>query len=142
MSTWKTLPRQQISNDYLWELTRNSNSFLVSNQGATFSRDPLNLSGLNLKRDSGIANTAALGINTTYSTKKVNYKKVKKVENKVLRFNLNVRTRAALPKARCTALKVVGKEVVAPTTNNCVYSTSERLTARAVVKVNIVVINF
>jgi len=128
-TTFKTLPRSQVSNDYLWELTRNHTSYLVKSQGLRLSRDPLNLSGLNTKRDSGVANTGALGISTVTVNKKVNQKKVKR-NAPVVKFTLAVKTRRVLPKKRCVALNKSN-----PVTNNLVYSESANLSTRSVAKV-------
>ena len=54
--------RQQVSNDLLWGITQNYTSYLFKNNGTTFSRDPLNLSGLNTRRDNGVCANAAIGI--------------------------------------------------------------------------------
>lgn len=128
---FKSLPRCQVSNDLLWEMTRNYSSYLVRGPGLVLSRDPLNLTGLNTKRDSGF-NNGAIGISTEVVNKKVSQKKVKKTAG-VVKFNLAVRTRRALPKKKCTQLK--GE----PTSNNLVYSNSRRLTARSVAKVIILI---
>lgn len=125
-------PRCQVSNDLIWEMTRNSSCFLVrndSNNGAAFSRDPLNLTGLNSKRDSGLSGSGAFGITTETVNRKVIHKKVKKTAP-VLKFRLTVKTRRLLPKKRCVQIKDE------PTNNNTLYSNSSRLTARSVAKVN------
>ena len=128
--TCTTFPRCQVSNDYLWELTRNHSSYLVKarDRNLTLSTDPLNLTGLNTKRDSGIANSSAIGISAETVSRKVVHKKVKKVAP-VVKFRLLVKTRRMLPKKRCVALKAN------PTTNNLVYSEDGRLTTRSIVKV-------
>jgi len=124
-----TLPRCQVSNDFLWELTRNNTSYIVQSRGLKLSRDPLNLTGLNTKRDSGIAGCGAIGISTEVVNRKVIHKKVKKVAP-VVKFRLSVKTRRLLPKKRCLQLKDD------PVSNNLHYSESKRLTARSVAKVN------
>jgi large subunit ribosomal protein L28e len=128
-STWKTLPLEQVTSDALWELTQNYNCYLVKSQGATFSRDPLNLSGLNTKRDSGVANTRAIGIGFEAVDKKVTFKKAKKTA-KVIRFSLKIKTHKALPKSRLVALPA--KAV--PLHNNTVYSDRRRVTLRSIAK--------
>jgi hypothetical protein len=130
MSSWKTLPNEQSSGDFLWELTRNYSSYLVKSQGAVLSRDPLNLSGLNTKRDSGIANSQAIGLGITTVEKKVQVSKDKKAKKKanVVRVSLRVKTHRRLPKNRLNALKA------APHSNNTVYGQSNPLTVRAVAK--------
>ncbi len=128
-STWKTLPLQQTSDDTLWELTRNWNCYLVGDHHTQFSRDPLNLTGLNTKRDSGLANTHALGINYEITERRVREKKAKK-KARVVRFTLNIKTRRQLPKRRCVALP----ENQVPLHNNTVFSSRRRITARAIVK--------
>lgn len=128
-SAWKTLPLQQTSDDLTWELTRNYNCYLISNQGVTFSRDPLNLTGMNTKRDSGLANTHALGVSYEAVDRKVKEKKAKK-KAKVIRFSLNIKTKRQLPKKRLAALP----SKTLPLHNNAVYSARRRITARAIVK--------
>jgi hypothetical protein len=127
---WKTLPYQQVSDDTLWDLTRNWNCYLVHNHGLTLSKDPLNLTGLNLKRDSGLANTKALGVDFEASDRKVREKKAKK-KAKVVRFTLRIKTRRQLPKAKLAALPA--KQAV-PQNNNLVFSERRRVPARAIVK--------
>ena len=133
-STWKTLPYQQVSDDTIWDLTINWNCYLIHNQGLTLSKDPLNLTGLNLKRDSGLANTKALGVDFEATDRKVREKKAKK-NAKVVRFTLRVKTKRQLPKKRLVALPVnpVTKLAV-PQNNNLVYSERRRVPARAIVK--------
>lgn len=128
-SAWKTLPLQQASDDTLWELTRNWNCYLVHNQGLTLSRDPMNLTGLNTKRDSGLANIHAIGIGYEATERKVKEKKAKK-KAKVVRFSLRIRTHRALPKKKTVALPAKSL----PLHNNTVYSERRRITARAIVK--------
>jgi hypothetical protein len=127
---WKTLPYQQVSDDTIWDLTRRWNCYLVQNHGLTLSRDPLNLTGLNLKRDSGLANTKALGVDTEVSERKVREKKAKK-KARVVRFTLRVKTRRQLPKRRLVALPAKATE---PQSNNLVFSERRRVPARAIVK--------
>ena len=127
---WKTLPYQQVSDDTIWDLTRNWNCYLVHNQGLTLSRDPLNLTGLNLKRDSGLANTKALGVDFEATDRKVREKKAKK-KAKVVKFTLRIKTRRQLPKRRLVALP---QKQAVPLTNNLVFSERRRVSARAVVK--------
>ena len=59
---WKELPPCQVSDALLWEATKNYTSFITKNNGLTLSTDPLNLSGKNTKKDSGIASQRALGV--------------------------------------------------------------------------------
>ena len=134
-STWKTLPLEQSSSDFLWELTRNYNSYLVRSQGVVLSRDPLNLTGLNTKRDSGIANTSAIGLGLASVNRKVKEKKEKKAKKQasVVRVNLRIKTKRLLPKKRLVQLKV-DKKHFSPTSNNLVYGEARGLTLRAVVK--------
>ena len=75
---WKDLPGCQVTEDSLWELTKDYSSYLNHNHGLTISTDPLNLSGLNYKRDSGIAVPHALGISTEVKERNVKEKKNKK----------------------------------------------------------------
>ena len=75
---WKDMLGVQVTEDSLWELTKDYNSYLNHNNGLTISTDPLNLSGLNTKRDSGIAAPRALGISTEIREKNVKEKKAKK----------------------------------------------------------------
>lgn len=121
---FKTLPRNQVSDDLLWAITGNNNCFLRKNQGVTFSLDPCNLSGLNLKRDSGISSQEGIGIQIDIAERKA-----KKKPAKVVRFNLNLRTRRQLGKGKLVALKQN------PTSNNSTFSTQKRLTVRSIVKV-------
>lgn len=129
VKAWKVLPHQQASDDAIWELTRNWNSFLFSNHGLTLSRDPLNLTGLNTKRDSGLANTHAIGVGIDVNDRKVKEKKAKK-KAKVVRFSLRLRTKRSLPKKRLVALAAKAL----PQNNNVVYSSRRRITLRAVAK--------
>ncbi|KAJ5783678.1 uncharacterized protein N7518_009355 [Penicillium psychrosexuale] len=57
-----------ISNDLIWEITRNQNSFLVnrnSGGGSQFSRDPLNLLNKHSYKYAGYSNTKAVGVQPT-----------------------------------------------------------------------------
>ena len=125
---WKTLPYSQVSDDTIWEMTRNWNCCL------TLSRDPLNLTDLNLRRDSGLANSKALGVGYETTERKVREKKAKK-NAKVVRFTLRIKTKRQLPKRRLVALPVnpVTKTAV-PQNNNLVFSERKRFAARAIVK--------
>jgi len=96
MKGWKTLPNEQASGDFVWELTRDYNCYLVKNTGLVLSRDPLNLSGFNLKRDSGLAATQAIGVQLTHVKGKWKEHKVKKT-GQVAKFNLNVKTKKMNP---------------------------------------------
>lgn len=125
---WKNSTNNQVSSDLLWALTRNYNSYLVKNHGLTLSRDPLNLSGLNLQRDSGIAHPKAIGITFNSKQGTVKEKKAKKKAD-IVRLGFNVKTKRVLPKNRLTQTKEN-----AALTNNTVYTGNQRVTARAVVK--------
>jgi hypothetical protein len=130
-TTWKTLPAEQVTSDALWELTQNWNCFLIKSQATTFSRDPLNLSGLNTKRDSGISNTRAIGIGFETIEKKVPVKNMKvKKTVKVIRFALKIKTRKNLPKNRLAALP----EKAVPLHNNTVFADRRRVTLRSIAK--------
>lgn len=124
---WITLKNEQASPDALWEITRNYSCYLVKAQGLTLSRDPMNLSGLNLKRDSGIANSKAIGVGIDAHDRKVREKRAKK-KARVVRFSFKIKTRKNIPQSRLVALK--GE----PTSNNTLYSERRRITARAIVK--------
>ncbi|KAJ5202407.1 hypothetical protein N7449_004486 [Penicillium cf. viridicatum] len=57
-----------ISNDLVWQITRNQNSFLVnrnSGGGFRFSRDPLNLLNKHSYKYAGYANNKAVGVQAT-----------------------------------------------------------------------------
>ena len=97
---FKNLPRCQVSDDLLWGINKNNNCFIRKSQGQTFSLDPCNLSGINLKRDSGITSQEGLGITINKSLRTVKVKKAKTQAN-VMRFNLNVRSRRQLNKNKC-----------------------------------------
>ena len=124
---WKELPPCQVSDALLWEATKNYTSFLTKNNGLTLSTDPLNLTGKNTKKDSGVCATRALGIEFDTVEKKVKVKKAKK-KAPVLRFSLNVKTKKVIPKKKCVELKEE------PTTNHCVYSSTRNVPIRALVK--------
>ncbi|KAK9239104.1 ribosomal L28e/Mak16 [Lipomyces kononenkoae] len=54
-----------ISNDLIWELTRDNSAYLVkrkSGAGVQFSREPLNLTGKHTYVQSGLANSKAAGV--------------------------------------------------------------------------------
>ncbi|KAJ5598266.1 hypothetical protein N7537_008350 [Penicillium hordei] len=57
-----------ISNDLVWQITRNQNSFLVNRNSAggfQFSRDPLNLLNKHSYKYAGYANNKAVGVQAT-----------------------------------------------------------------------------
>lgn len=127
---FKSLPRNQVSDDLLWGINKSNNAFLRKSFGATFSVDPCNLSGLNLKRDSGVTSQEGIGITINIKDRRVKEKKAKKTAP-VVRFDLNLRTRRQLKKNRLVALP----DKKEPTTNNSAISSQRGITARAVVKV-------
>ena len=88
---WKDLAGSQISEDSLWEMTKNYTSYLTNNHDLTLSTDPLNLTGLNTKRDSGVAAVHAFGIASSAKERTVKEKKVKK-KAQVVRLTLNIKT--------------------------------------------------
>ena len=49
---WKELPAAQVSDSLLWEATKRYTSYITKNNGLTLSLDPMNLTGLNTKKDS------------------------------------------------------------------------------------------
>jgi len=51
-----------MSSSLLWELTKKNNCFLKSGNELTFSKDPLNLSGKNCFRYSGLVNKKAINV--------------------------------------------------------------------------------
>ncbi|KAJ5966029.1 60S ribosomal protein L28 [Penicillium waksmanii] len=60
--------RTNVSNDLVWQITRNQNSYLVRRNtggGSQFSRDPLNLVNKHSFKYSGFANTKAIGVQAT-----------------------------------------------------------------------------
>ena len=124
---WKDLPGCQVTEDSLWELTKDYSSYLNHNHGLTISTDPLNLSGLNTKRDSGVAAPRALGIVTVTKERNVKQKKAKK-KAPVVRINFNIKTKRQLPKNKLVELNAP------PVENNLVYSTRKNITVRAAVK--------
>ena len=125
---WKELPAAQVSDELLWEVTKNYTSYITKNNGLTLSLDPLNLTGKNTKKDSGIAPSRALGIDYDISERNIKYKK-KKEKRPVMRFNLNIKTKRLIPKKKCVELKEAE-----PTTNHCIYSSRKNITIRAIVK--------
>lgn len=105
MKGWKTLPNEQASGDLIWEYTKENNCYLLKNTGLILSRDPMNLSGFNLKRDSGLASTQAIGIQLTYVKGNWKENKVKKT-GQVAKFNLNIKTKKMNPRS---VLRPIGK---------------------------------
>ena len=129
MSPFKTLPREQVSNDLLWGLTRRNNAFLFTSMGEIFSHDPTNLTGLNLKKYSGLASDRAIGLNTHEVTKKLHSKKHGHRTVSVLRTVVSVKSASRpLPKERLVKLKGL------PRSNNLVYSSWRSLSVRQAVK--------
>ena len=124
---WKDLAGSQISEDSLWEMTKNYTSYLTNNHDLTLSTDPLNLTGLNTKRDSGVAAVHAFGIACSAKERTVKEKKVKK-KAQVVRLTLNIKTKRQLPKAKLVELKAK------PTSNNLVYSQHAEISVRAAIK--------
>ena len=124
---WKELPQCQVSDALLWEATKNYTSYITKSNGIVLSTDPLNLTGKNTKKDSGVAPVRALGVDYNIEDKTVKVKKAKK-KIPVLRFNLNIKTKRVIPKKQCVELKEE------PTTNNCVYSSTRDVPVRALVK--------
>ena len=125
---WKELPAAQVSDSLLWEATKRYTSYITKNNGLTLSLDPMNLTGLNTKKDSGIASVRALGIEYDISERNVKYKK-KKEKRPVVRFSLNIKTKKLIPKKKCVELKDPE-----PSTNHCIYSQRNNITIRAIVK--------
>ena len=134
VGTLKSLPRSQVSDDLLWAINGNNNCFLRKSQGVTFSLDPTNLSGINLKRDSGITSQEGIGITTNVAERKVKDKKIKK-RAFVTRFDLNLRSRKQLSKKKLVARPSKNNKVVEPTTNHTAITSQRDLTARAIYKV-------
>ncbi|CAG7941100.1 unnamed protein product [Penicillium nalgiovense] len=67
-----------ISNDLVWQITRNQNAFLVnrnSGGGFQFSRDPLNLLNKHSYKYAGYANNKAVGVQATENGVAVTTKK-------------------------------------------------------------------
>ena len=125
---WKELPAAQVSDSLLWEATKRYTSYITKNNGLTLSLDPMNLTGLNTKKDSGVDSVRALGVDYDISERNVKYKK-KKEKRPVVRFNLKIKTKKLIPKKKCVELKEEE-----PETNHCVYSTRKNITIRAIVK--------
>ena len=126
MKGWKTLPTEQASGDLVWETTRNNNCYLVKNNGLVFSRDPLNLSGFNLKRDSGLASTQAIGIQLTHVNQAWKENKIK-TSGQTAKFNLNIKTKKVNPRS---LLRPIGKAARVTT----VYSVKRNQTLTQVVR--------
>jgi hypothetical protein len=127
---WKTLPIEQASNDFVWEMTKNNSCFLIKNldvQGVTLSRDPMNLTGSNFRRDSGLACTQAVGIQLTHNQGRWKEHKVRKT-GEVASFNLNIKTKKMNPKKN---LKPVVAGKARPTS---VYSINANQSLTRVVK--------
>ena len=124
---WKELPPCQVSDALLWEVTKNYTSYLTKNNGLTLSTDPLNLTGLNTKKDSGIACGKALGVEVAVGERTIKVKKAKK-KAPVVRFNFNVKTKKLIPKKQLAEVKDPSKR------NRCVYSSRRNVTIKAVVK--------
>ncbi|ODV60581.1 ribosomal protein L28e [Ascoidea rubescens DSM 1968] len=51
-----------VSNDLIWEITKNQSAFLVKRGNFTFSKDPLNVTNKNSRTSSGLANDKAVGV--------------------------------------------------------------------------------
>ncbi|KAJ5302045.1 hypothetical protein PENANT_c008G10416 [Penicillium antarcticum] len=67
-----------ISNDLVWQITRNQNSYLVkrnSGGGTQFSRDPLNVLNKHSYKYAGYANNKAIGVQGTENGVAVTTKK-------------------------------------------------------------------
>ena len=124
---WKDLPGTQVTEDSLWEMTKNYTCYLTKNHDLTLSTDPLNITSRNTKRDSGICAVHALGISFEAKERTVKEKKVKK-KAPVVRISFRVKTKRQIPKTKLVDVK--GK----PKSNYCVYSERKDITIRAVVK--------
>ena len=124
---WKELPPCQVSDALLWEATINYTSYLTKSNGIVLSTDPLNLTGANTKKDSGVAPVRALGVGFDFVEKNVRKNK-KKEKAPIVRFSLNIKTKKLIPKKKCVELKAN------PTTNHCVYSSTKLVPVRALVK--------
>jgi hypothetical protein len=124
---WKDLPGTQVTEDSLWEMTKNYTCYLTKNHDLTLSTDPLNITNRNTKRDSGICAVHALGISFEAKERNIKVKKVKKKAS-VIRIHFRVKTKRQLPKTRLVDVK--GK----PKTNYCIYSERKDITVNAVVK--------
>ncbi|CAK4019286.1 60S ribosomal L28e [Lecanosticta acicola] len=62
---------EPISNDLIWEVTRNNNSFLVKRKqagGVQFSRDPYNLTNKHARKYEGYCNDQAISIQPDSNT--------------------------------------------------------------------------
>ncbi|OKO98576.1 hypothetical protein PENSUB_9252 [Penicillium subrubescens] len=60
--------RTNISNELIWQITRNQNAYLVRRNtggGSQFSRDPLNLVNKHSLKYAGFANNKAVGVQAT-----------------------------------------------------------------------------
>jgi len=90
------------------------------------------LTGLNTKRDSGISGNGAIGITSDVSERKVKEKKAKK-KARVVRFNLNIKSKRLIPKKHLQK-KEGGKKEEFPSHNRSVYVEHRHLTGRAIVK--------
>ncbi len=124
---WKELPPCQVSDALLWEATKNYTSYITKSNGIVLSTDPLNLTGANTKKDSGVAPLKALGV--SYGIEERTVKKNKKKEKApVVRFTLNIKTKKLIPK------KKLAERKENQLTNHCVYSSTRRLPLRALVK--------
>ena len=78
-----------ISNDLVWQITRNQNSFLVnrnSGGGFQFSRDPLNLLNKHSYKYAGYANNKAVGVQATENGVAVTTKNPKTVQQPAKTF--------------------------------------------------------
>ena len=124
---WKDLPGTQVTEDSLWEMTKNYTSYLTKNHDLTLSTDPLNITNRNTQRDSGVCAVHALGISFEAKERTVKKKKIKK-KVPVVRISFRIKTKRQLPKAKLVDVK--GK----PKTNYCVYSDRKDITVNAVVK--------
>ena len=124
---WKELPSCQVSDALLWEVTKNYTSYLTKSNGKVLSTDPLNLTGENTKKDSGVAPTRALGVDIEIAERNIKVKKAKKKAD-VPRFVLNIKTKHVIPKKNCVELKEE------PMANHCVYSCTKEVPIRAIVK--------
>ena len=116
----------QVTGDSLWEITKNYTSYTEKAFGLKISKDPLNLTGLNTKRDSGVAAVHALGVSTENKEKNIKINKIK-TKTTVVRFNFRIKTKRQLPRKRCVAIKTVEN-------NNRVYSERERVSINAIIK--------
>jgi len=127
MKGWKTLPLEQASGDFVWEAVRYNNCYLLTNTNVTLSRDPLNLTGFNLRRDSGLASTQAVGVQLTHTQGKWREHKVRK-SGQVASFNLHIKTKKMNPRKNLKPV-VAGKP--RPT---LVFSTNANQSLTRVVK--------